>query len=123
MSKEPTFAALMSRLARHEPLNPNYIREQTEGSEFLSWSTARLMKLLLEGTRNYRNRGQLGRLRAALLTGTTILGRSFITRAERQGLLLTNDMPLSSFRQFLTDLSAEVKLTDDLHWVELSRRL
>jgi hypothetical protein len=123
MSKEPTFAALMSRLARHEPLNPNYIREQMDRSGFLSWSTASLTKLVLECSRDHRDRGQLGRLRAALLAGTTILGRSFITKAERQGLLLTDDMAVSSFGRFLADLSAEVKLTDDLHWMELSRRL
>lgn len=123
MPKELTFAALMSRLARQEPLSPNYIREQMESSGFLVGNTASLMKLVLEHSKNYRNRGQLGRLRAALLSGTTILGSAFITKAERGGLLLTDDMPRSFFGQFLRDLAAEVKLTDHPHWVHLSRRL
>lgn len=113
----------MSKLARHEPLTPDSIREQMETSGFLGLNAASLMKVILEHSRDYRNRGQMGRLRAALLTGTTIIGSTFITKAERQGLLLTDDMPVSAFGQFLIDLHAEVKLTNDSHWMELSQRL
>jgi hypothetical protein len=123
MSKKLTFAALMSRLARQDPLTPNYIREQMHENGFLAWSTTALMKQLLESSRDHRKKNQLGRLRAALLTGTTVLGPSFITRAERQGLLLTDDMPLSSFGQFLDNLYAEINLINDPSWTELTRRL
>ena len=113
----------MSRLARQEPLTPNYIVKQMEENGFLTRSPASALKVILESARNHRNQNQLGRLRAVLLTGTTILGISFIKKAERQGLLLTDGMPVSSFGRFLDDFSAEIKPADNPNWAHLSRRL
>jgi hypothetical protein len=58
----------------------------------------------------YRERRQFDRLRASLFVGTVLLGKKFVTRVERRGVLLPDQLLRPEFKQFLSQF--EVELTD-----------
>lgn len=58
----------------------------------------------------YREGRQFDRLRASLFVGTVLLGKKFVTRVERRGVLLPDQLLRPEFKQFLSQF--EVELTD-----------
>jgi hypothetical protein len=88
-----------------------------------SSSKNRISKQLITSAKEFKADGQLGRLRAVLLMGTTLDGQDFVKRAEAAGLLLANDGSTKKFSHFLNQLSSECHADPHDAWKPLLRRL
>lgn len=113
--------ALVTHLARQQKLTPKLIK--AENDKVLPKNNARLLRATVRLTNHYRLRQQFGRLRSALLYGTTVFGAEYVTKAERSRVLLSDDMPPNKFGRFLAALQAECAEISDANWQFLSKRL
>lgn len=91
-------------LTREPSLTPEFIHARVQAGGVSDQSAKRTLKAILKFTMDCRARGRLGTLRASILTGATLLGRLFITAAERAGAFLSDEMPPRKFEKFLADL-------------------
>lgn len=71
----------------------------------------------------YRERRQFDRLRASLFVGMVLLGKKFLTRGERQGLLLPDRNLRPEFKQFLSQIEAALRDVTDADLRLLKERL
>lgn len=117
------FEALSTNLAPQSPLNVMVVEEKLQNIDLSEWTEKQLLKGSVGITRKYRLRGQFGRLRAAVLVGTTICGAAFITQVERAQVLLDEDVWSKKFTSFLESLRSEVSNSTSNDWLLLSRRL
>ena len=115
--------ALVSRLAAERLLTPEFIRSEFSTVGSAEWSQKQLLKAMIKAVLNVRARGQIGRLRAAILAGATMLGPAFTTALERSGALLADDMPRTKFGNFLANLQEELDTSTHHDWSVLGRRL
>src|SRR5271166_4003889 len=107
---------LISELAKQGLLNPDFIRSQARAAGLSSWGMRRLTKTTIELAKDFRLRGQLGRLRAALLLGTSVVGEPFVTALERNGILLSDDQTIEKFGRFLEGLRTELDAAKAADW-------
>jgi hypothetical protein len=124
MPKENIESALdkvFRRLASVQILSPNCILEEVNAD--LAQPTARSIRTAVRLLSEYRKKQHLGRLRAALLVGAVLFGKSFLIKAERAGSLLSDDMPPKSFDDFLKNLCKEVENSINADWRFLGDRL
>jgi len=75
-------------LAEETLLTPDSIRSQATTVGLSSWGERLLTKTIVSLAKDLRLRGQLGRLRAAVLLGASLAGDRFVTTLERTGVLL-----------------------------------
>ncbi len=115
--------ALASSLAREDSIAPEQIGVQLRANSLSVWTEKQILKASVKVTKKYRLREQFGRLRAALLVGTTTCGRDFVTKAERAGALLSDEMPAPKFDTFLTNLRSEADAGGTPDWSFLRERL
>ena len=121
---ERRFAAAIGGFARERSLTPEFISATLQRDGVLDQSAKRTLKAILTITKDCQGRGRLGTLRASILTGTTLLGPSFITAAERAGVFLSDNMPRRTFEKFLADLRSEAKVnSSNQDWSMLRERL
>ncbi len=119
---EQYLVQVATSLARENPITLQSVQSKLR-SEVSGGPTERqLLKAMLRVTTDFRRRGQFGRFRAALLLGTTLLGASFVTAAERTGVLLCDDSSPRS-HHLLTQLSVEAGAPDNGGWRFLEARL
>jgi hypothetical protein len=118
---ESRFPDFISSLARNNSLTPDFIRSLAKAAGFSNWSEKRLIKATVQLAKEFRLRGQLGRLRAAVLFGTSLVGDSFVTAIERAGILLADDHTIETFGRFLEGLRTEIDDVND--WRRLQERL
>ena len=85
---EQQIRKIVRSLARENPLTPEDIAKREDVHGLSTWSRKHVLRAIVQATKDLRARGQLGKLRAALLIGTTLLGDSFLTSAQRAGTLL-----------------------------------
>src|SRR6266851_2524956 len=114
---------IVRRLARMNPLTPTVINSSEDVSALSHWSHKHVLSTLLKVAKDFRARDQLGKLRAALLVGTTVLGEKFLTRAERSGILLASGRSDAKFAQLLNQLNAETAGVSSPDWTLLNDRL
>ena len=93
-------------LSRINPLTPEAIGHNKDVSHLSAWSQVRKLKAVVEAARVFRVRHQFGKLRAAVLMGTTLLGDRFLVQAERAGILLAESAQGEEFSEFLIATSA-----------------
>jgi hypothetical protein len=117
------FAELSSSLASNNPLTSTAVDERLRLIDLSGRTEKQLLKGVLRVTLNYRNRGQLGRLRAAILLGTTICGSIFITEIERSQVFLGPETLSKKFASFLSSLRSETIESANRNWHSLTRRL
>jgi hypothetical protein len=98
----------LSELAQEPKLSPSKIREKLYSDLAEKAHHAAFRKELLKKATLYRSRSQFGKLRASLLTGTSLLGLTFLREVEREKLLLSDGMPPVKYGRFLTDLGEEL---------------
>jgi len=115
--------AIVSRLAAEVSLTPELIQTEFSRSGMTRWSDKQIFKAILKIVPNVRARGQIDRLRTAILAGITILGSAFTTALERSGALLGDDMPRQKFSNFLANLQDELAASTHHDWSVLRRRL
>src|SRR5947209_8106915 len=111
---EKRVQSLISDLTAKRSLTPEFIQAEFQRNEFHKVSEKQLMKATLKVVGTFRTRGQMGRFRAAILAGTTILGVAFSTAIERSGALLSDNMPPEKFRNFLVSLQVELRSSSHL---------
>lgn len=119
---ESILVGVTTTLAREDPILRTTVKRSFRGS-VTGWTEKQVSKAILKLLTTYHARGQFGRLRSALLLGTTAFGLGFVTKAERTGVMLADSAASSSFRRFLTHLIEEVELSDDAAWKFLKSRL
>jgi hypothetical protein len=120
---ERYFVEITTGLARENPITLQSVQSKLPSRTLGSPTEKQLLKAALRVTTDYSKRGQFGRVRAALLLGTTMLGISFITRIERTGVLLCDEASSVKFHQFLAQLSIEAGASDSDDWRFLKDRL
>jgi hypothetical protein len=114
---------IVRNLARVYPLTPEAIRNNSDITALSAWSPKRIRKSIFQAAKVIRARRQFGKLRAALLIGTTSFGDQFLVPTERTGILLADRPEDASFSKFLTELFDETINSDDPAWKILHGRL
>jgi uncharacterized protein YjbI with pentapeptide repeats len=104
---------LLSDLAQRSDLTPATIRAAVPAELSARVHQKEFARALIERAREYRARVRLGRLRAAILAGTALVGTKFLRGVERSGLLLSGDQPTAKFGVFLTGLQNELSGSGD----------
>lgn len=112
-----------SSLARIEPLTPRHIETSKSVKGFSAHSKKHTMKALVKSARAFRERQHFGKLRAALLMGTTLLGDEFLVQTERSGVLLAEHTPDERFSTLLRKLHQETDNSHTSTWGILRERL
>src|SRR5579885_2259078 len=97
---ERCLVEITTDLARENPITLESVQSKLHLHR-LGGKEKQLLKTTLRVTTDYRKRGQFGRVRAAMLLGTTMFGTSFITKAERAGVLLCDEARSAKFHQLL----------------------
>src|SRR2546427_3141766 len=120
---EQQIRKIVRSLARENPLTPEDIAKREDVHGLSTWSRKHVLRAIVQATKDLRARGQLGKLRAALLIGTTLLGDSFLTSAQRAGTLLGDVARKESFGRFLDELTAETAAVSSPEWKLLNDRL
>ncbi len=120
---EEHLVEIASILAREDPITIQSVQSKLREYRLSGWTEKQSVKAVLRIATHYRKHGQLGRFRVALLTGTTMFGSSFVTKAERTGLLLSDETGLESFRRFLTHFAVETGVSVSGDWRFLQERL
>jgi hypothetical protein len=110
-------------LSRVKPLTPEVIANNKDVRQLSGFNPKRTLKAIAVAARSFRNRGQLGKLRAALLIGTTLFGDQFLLHVERAGTLLGNNTTERDFGKFFNELAAEIARADCAAWKILKSRL
>jgi hypothetical protein len=100
-------------LARVNPLTPEVIMNCSNIKLLSAWNQTRTLKGILEAAKAFHAQGQFGKLRSALLIGTTLFDAEFLIHAERAGVLLGNDTSSQKFHRFYADLSVETANVND----------
>ncbi|HEX6903308.1 MAG TPA: nuclease-related domain-containing protein [Thermoanaerobaculia bacterium] len=90
---------------------------------FTNWGPQRTVKSILRLARDFRSKGNYGRLRCALLAGITYKGQEFLTAFERTGALLSDGQPPKKFGTFLNDLQKAIAKAREPEWHILEQRL
>ena len=99
------------------------VQSRIQEHKLSGWTEKQAVKTLLRIATDYRKRGQLGRVRAALLLGTTLFGTSFTTKAERTGVLLCDETRPDKVRRFLIHFAIEAGAAISEDWRFLKDRL
>jgi hypothetical protein len=120
---ERGFASAATTLAHEDPITLSSVKLKLRLFDTSDPTRTRALKAALKVTRGYHDRGQLGRLRAALLIGTTIFGANFVVKAERARILLSDSTHSDKFHQFLEHLAAEAGMEASEGWSLLENRL
>ena len=116
-------AGLVAELARHDVLSSQLIADAAQKAGFNLLSRKRQAKALLQLGIEHKIHGRFGRLRSAILVGVTLLQQEFLTNAERDGLFLSDGVPLGKFGDFLRGLILETGHLTDESWNILAKRL
>jgi hypothetical protein len=114
---------LISALAAQSPLTPDFIRSQAGALGFSNWGEKRFIKTTVQFAKDFRLRGQLGRLRATALFGASLAGSAFVIALERAGVLLAEGHCIDKFGRFLAHLQAEIDAVKAADWSALQERL
>lgn len=110
-------------LARVNPLTPEIIAGSLAVQPLVESDRKRTLKALVSALTGFRVRGNLGKFRAALFLGVTLLGDEFLQQAERAGCLLANSVSPQPFGKFLAELATEVSNVKGPTWAALECRL
>lgn len=114
---------LISAVAARKQLTPEIIRSELEITHLSNFGEKRLVKTTVQLAKDFRQRGQLGKLRAAVLLGVSLAGDRFLTTLERAGVLLADDQGVEKFGRFLAALRAEIDASGAPEWIKLLKRL
>jgi hypothetical protein len=120
---EQELRAAIHVVARTRPLTPEFIQHTIPRTTVSSQNPNSQLKALAKIARDDRAQDNLGKLRATVLTGTTLLGKAFIRAAEREGILICEESAHKKWGQFLEALLTEVRVADYPAWSLLSERL
>jgi hypothetical protein len=107
---------ITTRLAREDPITLQTVQSGVQEHGVSRWTGKQAVKAVLRIATDCRKRGQFGRAGAALLVGTTMFGTSFVTTAERTGILLCNAAGSERFRQFLAHFAIEAGAAVSEDW-------
>ncbi len=118
-----TLDEIASVVARQNPITLPIVAAELKAVNLSGWTEKQILRTMRKAIVEYHRRGQLGRLRAALLVGTTFLGHLFVIKAERAGVFLSPKVPSPKFDKFLTTLRSESDGTENQHWNFLHDRL
>lgn len=114
---------IVRSLARVNPLTPEAIAKSKDVRRLSTWSWNLTLKAILQAAKNLHMRGQFGKLRAALLIGTTLFGDPFLLQVERAGIFLGDRAQEESFGRFLNQLTVETANTSSPSWTIFHDRL
>lgn len=99
-------------------LSPDTVRELLPQGLRPLVSTRAFTKSLIEHGVYCRSRGHFDSLRACLVSGTLLLGGSYLIKAERAGLLLSDPQRRSKYGRFLKSIYDDLKRIGDGHPLE-----
>ena len=116
-------SGLIARLAGTASLTPDFIRSQVGAIDLSEFPQKRLIKATIQLAKNFRVRGQFGRLRATILLGTSLFGEVFVVALERTGTLLTDEQNVEKFGRLFEGLRTEIEAANATDWNKWQERL
>jgi hypothetical protein len=113
MNAEAELQGFIEAICTEPALTSAGVRDATPQNILSGTGTKSFTKNLISLSRIYRTRGQLGRLRACIFVGAVLCGKRFITKAEREALLLPTESSTRKFRRFLFQFHAEIGVGEE----------
>jgi hypothetical protein len=108
MNAEVELQRFIETICTEPALTSAVVRDATPQNILSEIGTKSFTKNLISLSHRYRTRGQFGRLRACIFAGAVLCGKRFITKVEREALLLPTESSTRKFRRFLFQFHAEI---------------